>query len=147
MNLYLQQRRSNFQHGQRGATVLARQTDTFARRLSSDIGQVFDSLSPSFIPQQRVARFVFTPESNFCFAWDLVTVFLLVYQTFELPVIFCFGVVLPLSAAVLDFVITVFFLVDIGEMYAVVTFNRAVYIQGELSSNHKEIACAYMQFW
>lgn len=109
---------------------------------------MLDSLSLSYHPEPTVSRLlVLMPESTFCFLWDIVSVVLLLYQAFELPLVFCFGVTLPVAIAGLDFSVAVFFMLDIGTNYVVVTFTRAVYVKGKLRTKHRDIAWVYLQWW
>lgn len=145
MNIYLQQRR---QRDRRLSSVLSLRPDPSARRLSTDGAALLDSLSLSFHPEPTASGLlVLMPESTFCFLWDIVSVVLLLYQAFELPLVFCFEITLPIVIAGLDFGVTLFFMLDIGTHYLGVTFTRAVYVKGKLKTKHKEIAWVYLQWW
>ena len=88
--------------------------DHTIRRQSADFETLLDSLSLGFRYQPTSnERFVLMPESTLCFIWDIASVSLLLYQAFELPLIFCFEVTLPMLIIVLDFCVVIFFLLDI----------------------------------
>lgn len=90
---------------------------------------------------------VFSPESSFLFAWDLLMIVLLVYQSFVLPYTICFDPVLPLAMVYIDFLIVMFFLADIGTMHTAVSFNKGYYVHGRIVLSRKQIAANYIRFW
>lgn len=108
MNLYLQQR------DRRRSSGMSIRPDHSIRRQSADLETLLDSLSlgSRYQPTSN-ERFVLMPESTLCFIWDIASVSLLLYQAFELPLMFCFEVTLPMLILVLDFCVVVFFLLDI----------------------------------
>ena len=145
MNIYLQQRR---QRDRRLSSVLSLRPDPTMRRLSTEGPALLDSLALSFHPEPTVpSLLVFMPESSFCFLWDIMSVTMLLYQAFELPLVFCFEITLPMVVVGLDFGVSVFFILDIGTCYLGVNFTRAVYVKGKLRIKHREIAWIYLQCW
>jgi hypothetical protein len=108
MNLYLQQRE------RRRSSGLSIRPDHSIRRQSADFETLLDSLSLGSRYQPPAnERLVLMPESTLCFIWDIASVSLLLYQAFELPLVFCFEVTLPMLIVGLDFCVVIFFLLDI----------------------------------
>ena len=87
-------------------------------------------------------RLLFHPEGYIRMVWDIATMLLILYQAVAVPYMICFDVPSSTEMLYVDFVITVFFLADIG-----MTFNTAVYYKGKLQISRKKIISIYLKWW
>mmetsp|Transcript_34093 Transcript_34093/g.59463 ORF Transcript_34093/g.59463 Transcript_34093/m.59463 type:complete len:742 (-) Transcript_34093:61-2286(-) len=85
---------------------------------------------------------VFFPESGGRLAWDVCAGLLIIYQAITVPYFLCFHMYITGFLAILEFVITFFYILDI-----LVAFNTGYYSRGALVLNRCAIARHYIRFW
>lgn len=85
---------------------------------------------------------LFHPESLLRLLWDISAMLFIFYQAVSVPFRICFNVPTKGGWAVLEFIITLCFMLDI-----LVNFNTGFYSKGALVMNRKKIASNYLKFW
>lgn len=116
--------------------------------LETEVSPTIKPKVPRRIEDSIWARsWVFHPESVPHMLWDLMSLLCIMYQAISVP--YCLGFVVPITGpfAILDFSITIFFLSDISEAYAVVTFNTGYYSFGTLVMTRQLIFKNYIRSW
>lgn len=78
-----------------------------------DLHSIYETRNESMYDAQDLPPFIRDPESAFSACWDLLSVVLLVYVSFSVPVRACFGISLTLWSApfFVDLAVDIFFLV------------------------------------
>jgi hypothetical protein len=87
------------------------------------------------------ASYIMYPESPTRVIWDILTMLIILYQSFTFPYCFAFSTSYR-DSLVLDFVATAIFTADI-----VLNFNTAYYLRGIIITDRKEIALRYLKLW
>lgn len=90
---------------------------------------------------------LFHPESVFHVTWDLVSLMLILYQAAMIPFNICFSVDLKGVLAYVEFGISLFFILDICNLQAVVNLNTGFYRFGALIMNRRKIGSNYLRTW
>lgn len=98
--------------------------------------------SPSDASAARSRRFLILPDSRFRTGWDILLVFLVVYNAFALPYTVCFSVDQPHALYILDQLIDGVFYLDL-----ILNFLTAYEVQGHLVCHHPTIAKHYLTHW
>ena len=128
--------------GIKWAAILAN-TKTKEQILGSALATVDNA--DRFKAQQQepvIPRGILHPFSTFRLLWDLLSIFLISFIAISLPYRLAFPVTDSLAQIVLDFVIDVYFVVDIF-----VNFRTAYYNDGDLICSQCAIARRYVQTW
>lgn len=87
-------------------------------------------------------KYVFHPESSLIVSWDIIAMLFIIYQAIEVPFRICFNVPLAGIWNIIEFIITVSFMLDI-----LLNFNTGFYSRGSLIMNRKEIFKNYIKGW
>ena len=72
---------------------------------------------------------------------------MIVYESFAVPFFIFFGVAISSDLGVLEFIITITFLLDIGRAQTGLNFNTAYFEQGNFVSSRWAITKSYIRLW
>lgn len=92
--------------------------------------------------QQAAARYLIIPNSRFRTVWDILLVWLVVYNAFSLPFVVCFKVTQPTPLVVLDQCIDIIFYCDL-----LLNFITSYEVKGHLVLDSKAVAFHYLKGW
>lgn len=96
---------------------------------------------PSYISEsQDTDSFLISPDSNFIVVWDVCSVVLIIFQSIYVPFILAFEIDDYFRWFLIDTCITLFFVCDM-----VIVFNSAIYKNGNLVRDRKQIAKEYLK--
>lgn len=87
-------------------------------------------------------RILLHPECNFNIIWDCVSMGLILYSCLTIPYRLSFQVEATGSYLVFDRLVDIIFLTDV-----VLTFNKAVYVDGIIIGSYSDIRCRYLKGW
>ena len=96
---------------------------------------------------EATSKWLIHPESLPKLAWDVITMFMILYQSVTIPFKICFNVENSEGMAILEVIITVIFIFDICKLYVVVGYFTGFYQRGVLIMNRRQIAENYLKFW
>ena len=88
------------------------------------------------------SRMVLHPDSVQRIGWDILAMFIIIYQSLEVPFRLCFDVPLTGNWVIFDFVITLVFTIDI-----IICFNTGSYHSGTLVVHRPTIMKGYFFGW
>ncbi|KAG7400715.1 hypothetical protein PHYBOEH_004762 [Phytophthora boehmeriae] len=95
--------------------------------------------------ESAVPKYILSPNSKFRVRWDLLSVFLICYNSFSIPFQLSFGSTISHSNAMLDYFqrfVDAFFMADI-----IVNFCSAYEERGQIEVRVKSIAMKYLKSW
>ena len=97
-----------------------------------------------FVEQEKSIseRLLFHPEGYVRMVWDMLTMVLILYQAVSVPFMICFDIATTGLLLYFEFVISVFFLMDI-----LMSFNTGFYYKGKLMTTRKRIVHHYLELW
>ncbi|CAD8099542.1 unnamed protein product [Paramecium sonneborni] len=89
--------------------------------------------------QEIIYCFTFNPDNTIKILWDFFCMILILYEIITIPIRISFDIEV---SSQFGYVITASFLLDI-----LITFNTAIYKNGNINYSYKEIAIDYLRLW
>jgi hyperpolarization activated cyclic nucleotide-gated potassium channel 2 len=90
----------------------------------------------------KVSDLVISPHSKGKIIWDCVSMFIILYEMLTIPFFLSFTVNAGSSLAILEFLVSLFFMADLA-----MSFNTGYYEKGILILNRAKIIRQYMKAW
>lgn len=104
----------------------------------------FDYFPTAIVTQGETldSKYIISPDNKFLTLWDIIGIFLIIFQSFYIPFILAFDLYDSIFWFIIDTCATFYFLLDI-----ILTFNTAIYKDGSLLSDRKQIMKKYLKSW